>query len=99
VENSPNTILEAQAVGLPVIGTNYGAIPELVQHEENGLLFQLDDAADLARQLQRFLDEPGLLKQLRSKQIPFRLVEEEISQLENLYQELATQQQGQTALV
>lgn len=90
VENSPNSILEAQAVGLPVIGANLGAVPELVQHEVNGLVFALDDAQDLARQIQRLLDDPDLLGRLRANPIAFKSVDEEIDQLHRLYLEILT---------
>jgi glycosyltransferase involved in cell wall biosynthesis len=88
VENSPNAILEAQAVGIPVIGSNLGGVAELVEHERNGLIFTPDDPEDLARQLQRLLDEPDLLPHLRRRPIPFRTVDDEIDQLVGLYAEL-----------
>lgn len=78
IENSPNAILEAQAVGLPVIGSNIGGVAELVEHDVNGLLFEVDDAADLARQLQRLLDEPDLLRRLRSAETPFATFDDRI---------------------
>lgn len=84
-ENSPNVILEAQAVGVPVIGTNLGGVPEMVIHETNGLLFGVDDVADLARQLQRVLDDPGLLERLRLAPTPFETIDTEIDRLEALY--------------
>lgn len=87
-ENSPNVILEAQALGVPVIGANLGGIPELIQHEQNGLLFQPDNASDLALQLQRLLDEPDLLPRLRRGALPFYSVEEEITRLESIYERL-----------
>lgn len=87
-ENSPNVILEAQAVGVPVVGAALGGIPELIRHEWNGLLFQPDNPQDLACQLQRLLDEPDLLPQLRRRPLPFRSVEEEIEELEYLYESL-----------
>ena len=52
---------EALAAGVPVIASRIGGIPETVRHEVNGLLFEPGDAADLARQIRRLLDEPGLL--------------------------------------
>jgi glycosyltransferase involved in cell wall biosynthesis len=85
VENSPNSILEAQAVGVAVIGANLGAVPELVQHGHNGLVFAIDDAADLARQLHRLLDDPDLLQRLRTNQLPFKTVDDEIDELHELY--------------
>ncbi|MBI5302407.1 MAG: glycosyltransferase family 4 protein [Chloroflexi bacterium] len=91
VENSPNTILEAQAVGVPVIGSNLGGVAELVQHERNGLVFRVDDARDLARQLQRLLDEPDLLPRLRNAETVFRTFEQEVNQLSGLYRELVLQ--------
>lgn len=95
VENSPNTILEAQAVGVPVIGSNLGGVAELVQHERNGLVFQVDDARDLARQLQRLLDEPALLSRLRNADTVFRTFDQEVHQLLELYAELASSSRKQ----
>jgi glycosyltransferase involved in cell wall biosynthesis len=90
-ENSPNVILEAQAMGVPVIGTNLGGIAELVRHGENGLLFAPDDADDLATQMQRLLDEPGLLASLRQHPIPFHSFADELDRIEDLYMSLTAQ--------
>ncbi|MHB1131365.1 MAG: glycosyltransferase [Chloroflexota bacterium] len=89
LENSPNSILEAQAAGVPVIGSNLGGIAELVRHEENGLLFAPNDAAALAMQLQRLLDEPDLLPRLRRAAMRVASVEEEITQLAAFYAQIA----------
>lgn len=37
-ENSPGVVIHALSIGLPVIGSNSGGIPEYVQHDRNGLL-------------------------------------------------------------
>ncbi|WP_242446490.1 glycosyltransferase family 4 protein [Nonlabens agnitus] len=42
-DNMPVSILEAMALGLPVISTNVGGIPILIQNESNGLLVDDDD--------------------------------------------------------
>jgi glycosyltransferase involved in cell wall biosynthesis len=88
VENSPNSILEAQAVGVPIVGSDLGGIAELVQHERNGLLFRVDDPADLARQLQRLLDQPDLVGRLQQAALPFRTIDDEIDQIDGLYHEV-----------
>jgi glycosyltransferase involved in cell wall biosynthesis len=48
-ENQPMSILEAMALGLPVIGAAAKGLPELIAHEHNGLLFPPDDVPGLAR--------------------------------------------------
>jgi glycosyltransferase involved in cell wall biosynthesis len=50
-ENLPNTILEAFSCGRPVIGTNIGSIPEVIQDGRNGLLFKPEDDYDLAAKI------------------------------------------------
>jgi len=47
-ENAPMSVLEAYALGRPVIGANIGGIPELIREGETGLTFRSGDAAELA---------------------------------------------------
>ncbi len=65
IENAPFIIREAFAAGLPVIASNLGGMAEMVRHEHDGLLFDPGSAEDLAAQMSRLLDEPGLLEGLR----------------------------------
>lgn len=39
-EGSPNVILEAMKFGIPVVASNVGAIPDLIEHKKNGLLIE-----------------------------------------------------------
>lgn len=84
-ENAPIVIQEAFAAGTPVIGTNVGGISELVTHGENGLLFARGDAADLARMMQRMIDEPQLVKQLRANIPPTRTYPQDMAELMEVY--------------
>ncbi|MBI4961841.1 MAG: glycosyltransferase [Desulfomonile tiedjei] len=60
MEASPNVILEAMAMELPVVATSVGGIPELVQDGKTGLLVRPGDPEDLASALVKVLtDEPG----------------------------------------
>lgn len=63
-EGLGTSALEALAVGLPVIGSNVGGIPESVIHEQTGLLFESENAADLAKQMARMMDSAELRQRL-----------------------------------
>lgn len=52
-------VLEAGACGKPVIGTNTGGIPGLIQHEKTGLLIDPFDVKGLAGGINRLLDDDG----------------------------------------
>lgn len=87
-ENSPNVILEALAFKKPVIASAIGGIPEMISHGVNGLLFEPGNPSDLARQLQRLLDEPSLLSRLRRHIKLVRTIEEEMAELMQVYESL-----------
>lgn len=53
--------LEAQAFGLPVVGSSAGATPDLVRHGENGLLVAPGDRQGLAEALQALHGDRGRL--------------------------------------
>lgn len=48
-DNLPNTGLEAQASGLPVVGFDVGGLPDIVAHEQTGYLAAPFEVEDLAR--------------------------------------------------
>ena len=48
VENSPNSICEAQCLGVPVISTNVGGIASLVENNEDGILVPANDPWQMA---------------------------------------------------
>jgi glycosyltransferase involved in cell wall biosynthesis len=60
----PNVLVEAMACGLPVVTTDVSGIPELVEHERNGLLVAPDDPEALAAALLRLRDDPELARRL-----------------------------------
>lgn len=53
-----NVFAEAIAAGLPVIGSDVGAIPDLVEHGENGLLVPAGNHAAIARAIRELGDDP-----------------------------------------
>ncbi len=57
-ENSPMTIYESFAMGKPVIGSNIGGIPELIEDGVTGLLFETGNAKDLAEKINWLFSKP-----------------------------------------
>lgn len=54
-DTSPNVIAEALVAGVPVIGTEVGGIPYMIEHERTGLLVPVRDVGALAAAMRRYL--------------------------------------------
>ncbi|MEZ5571770.1 MAG: glycosyltransferase family 4 protein [Halioglobus sp.] len=65
VDNMPNSILEALACGLPVISTNVGGVPYIVEDTRTALLVPPDDVQSMAQAISRLCNDPSLRTQLR----------------------------------
>jgi len=63
-EGLGTSILDAFAVGKPVIATRAGGIPEIVRHEQTGLLAPVKDPKAIAKQLIRAIENPSLSAQM-----------------------------------
>jgi glycosyltransferase involved in cell wall biosynthesis len=59
-ENLPHGVLEALAVGTPVIATAVGGVPEVVREGENGLLVSPGDVGALAEAIRRLATDDAL---------------------------------------
>lgn len=62
----PNVVAEAMAIGVPVVSTDVSGVPELIDHEETGLLCASNDSEALAGILRRMLED----QELRARVIP-----------------------------
>jgi len=60
-DNFPYSIIESFALGKPVVGSKIGGIPELVQNNTSGLLFQPGNIDDLRCKLNDMLFNKGLI--------------------------------------
>lgn len=54
-EGMPMAVLEAMAAGVPAIGSRVEGVVDVIEHGDNGLLFEPGDATDLAATLRRFI--------------------------------------------
>ncbi len=57
-ESCSMALLEAMGAGLPIIATQVGGTPELIEHGQNGLLTQSDDPAELAATILQLFHNP-----------------------------------------
>jgi len=85
---TPVTVLEAQAVGLPVVATKVGAIPEIVEHGKTGILVNPNNEKELADAITLLLANEDLRQSLsnnaKREVVKFDFIKQ-IDRLEDLY--------------
>lgn len=67
--------LEAMQAGLPIIGTNVGAIPDFLTDGVNGFLIHPGDIASMAEAMIKLLDDPDLRKKIGRQNIDLVLTQ------------------------
>jgi glycosyltransferase involved in cell wall biosynthesis len=80
-EGMPMTLLEAFSKGRPVISSAIGGLPDMVQHETNGLLFTPGDATQLQRCINTLHSSETLLRDMGKNAL--RIYEEYYSEEAN----------------
>jgi len=69
-ENFPHALVEALAVGTPVIATEVGGVTEIVEDGVNGLLVPPNDVAAFEAALRRYFGDDELQQRLRAAAVP-----------------------------
>lgn len=64
IDNSPNSVCEAQILGLPVLATNVGGLSSIVHDGETGILFPSNDPYTLAHLIKKLSANPDLCQSL-----------------------------------
>jgi len=64
IENSPNSLAEAQLTGTPSIASLTGGVQDMVVDAETGILFPAGDGEALSRQIDRVLTDDDLARRL-----------------------------------
>jgi glycosyltransferase involved in cell wall biosynthesis len=72
-------------MGLPVIASRIGAIPEAIREGENGFLFEPGNIKELRDCMLRFIEQPGLAEEMASRMPKVKAMEEHAVELLNLY--------------
>lgn len=91
-EGLPNVVLEAMAARLPVVATAVGGTPELITHNETGLLVPPQNPEALAEAISQLLDHPEQAAQMgqngRQRAAEQFTIERMVEQTEALYERL-----------
>lgn len=64
VDNTPVSVMEAMALGLPVVSTNVGGIPYLLSHDTHALLCDSNDVQGMVAHINCLLQHPSLVERL-----------------------------------
>lgn len=55
IDNTPVSVIEAMALGLPIVSTKVGGIPYLIKHKKNGILVKNGDSEEMASEISRLI--------------------------------------------
>ena len=86
VEGLSQALLEAMAMGVPVIATNAVGNPDLIQHGANGFLFEENDEKSLAQFIQQLLEDKALSAQFKEAGKKTALIDFSIEKTVNNYE-------------
>lgn len=64
-----NSVLQAQACGLPVVCSDEGGLPENIEDGVTGLLFRRRDAWDMAEKIEMLSRDPLLMSEMKKKAV------------------------------
>jgi len=65
-DNTPVSVIEAMALGLPVVSTNVGGMPFLIEHNVDGILVDPNDIDNMVNEIIRLSQDEQLVKRLTS---------------------------------
>lgn len=69
VDNAPLSVVEAMALGLPIITTNVGGMPYMIENNINGILTENDNAEQMANAICRIMSDKELYNSLSKQSI------------------------------
>lgn len=64
IENSPNSLAEAQILGVPCISSYVGGVPDMVSHGNTGLLYRFEEVEQLAENIRLIFNQKDVAERL-----------------------------------
>lgn len=64
IDNMPVSVLEAMALGLPVVSTNVGGMPYIIENNKTGMLVNAGDVDEMANKIEYIVKNPETVKEL-----------------------------------
>ena len=92
-EGISNAVLEAMALGIPVISTDCGGMGEVIRNSENGFIVPIRDAASMAGTIRKFIDldktyKINIIKNARETIIHNHLLSFQVNQFKSFYSKI-----------
>ena len=90
-EGMGRVLVEAMAAGKPIVASNVGGIPDVIQHDNNGLLVPPGDEKALAAAIMRLINDPEKAKKMgqRGRELCHRFsLDSMVEKIDLLYREI-----------
>ena len=85
-ENNPLSVIEAQCLGTPVLGARIGGIPELIEENRTGMMFESRNAEDLKQKIESMMRFPFNYEEIAERSRERYHAENYYRQIVELYQ-------------
>lgn len=69
IENSPNSLGEAQLIGVPVIASYSGGTPDMIETGKTGLLYRFEETEMLAQNIRKIFNDSKFISQISENSI------------------------------
>lgn len=68
-ENCPLPVIESLAYGIPVIGSNIGGIPEIIDNDKDGIIFEKGNYMDLACKIKELVNDKVKIEEMSPRAV------------------------------
>lgn len=81
IENSPNSVCEAMMLGIPIVASYVGGVPDLIKHKETGYLYQWNASYMLAYYLKELLASDKLCSDIGKEASKIALYRHDVNRI------------------